>query len=173
MVGQVPGARSSFTYPQLLHDTFDAFYYLYTSMALVGKYLNGEDDAKMALSEIDLNGPNDDDLFLEWLMKYEKLGSKLSLVNLELFDESNPSPIPTYITLDFNYSDVKFESQEFKSILQFVPFFIINYDSMLRKYGSISLPEKEIFCLMEEDWRDGPEKYSLTYHVHENRKHKS
>lgn len=127
---------SSFDIIPLFYDTFKTFYLLYSNIDKLGNYLIHDDLAAAAITEINLDAPNDEKQLLEWLMKYEKLGSELSLFLDEYYNEPNPSPIPKYISPDWTHKHIKVESQEFISILEFVPFFNENYDRMRLEFGS-------------------------------------
>jgi len=127
--------RSSFEVPPLFYETFQIFYDLYNNMKVAGEYLSHEDEAREAVEEININWGNDDDLLVEWLIKYENLGSQLHLFKCDYFNETNYEPLPEYIVPDMEYPHIKIESKEFKSIIQFLPFFTEHYDRMRLKFG--------------------------------------
>jgi len=127
--------RAGFQVIPLFYETFKIFYNLYNNINVAGEYLSHEDEAHEAVEEININWGNGDDLLVEWLIKYENLGSQLYLFKCDYFNETNYEPLPQYIVPDMEYPHIKIESQEFKSIIQFLPFFNEHYDRMRLKFG--------------------------------------
>ena len=127
--------RAGFEVPPLFYETFQIFYDLYNNMKVAGEYLSHEDEAREAVEEINIDWGNDDEQLIEWLIKYENLGSQIYLFKCEYFNETDLEPIPEYIVPDKDYPHIKIESKEFKSIIQFIPFFKEHYNRMRLKFG--------------------------------------
>ena len=162
--------RASFELPPFNCETFNIFYWLYSDIKNAVEYLRQEDEALKAICEINIHGDNDDDQLLEWLMKYEALGSELSSFYYQYFEEPDPDPIPEFIIPSWKYPLLKIPSQEFKSILEFVPFFNENYDKMRLKFGSDPAEDANYPYSGEGMSEDEKNRRSLTYVVNERRK---
>jgi hypothetical protein len=67
--------RLSFDLPPIFYETFITFYSLYNSISDAGKYLNLESQATLALTEINLNQPNEVEKLVAWLLKHKELGN--------------------------------------------------------------------------------------------------
>ena len=165
--------RSSFEVPPLFYETFQIFYDLYNNMKVAGEYLNHEDEAREAVEEINIHWGNDDDQLVDWLIKYENLGSQIYLFDGEYFGETDHEPIPEYKVPDKDYPHIKIESKEFKSIIQFIPFFNGHYDRMRLKFGYN--PKNESIYDNNGDEISEEEKNSrlLAFLVRESRKKKA
>lgn len=164
--------RVGFELPPFFYETFNIFYDLYDDIERANQYLGHEDKAHEALEEININCENDDDQLVEWLIKYEELGSELRHFCEKYFREPDPDPIPEYIKPVWKYPLLKVASQEFKSIIEFVPFFNKNYDMMRLKFGSDPKEDMKYPYCGEGISEEEKNRRSLTFNVLESRKKK-
>ena len=164
--------HAGFELPPFFYETFNIFYDLYNDIQKADQYLRHEDVALEAIGEINVNGDNDDDQLVEWLMKYEELGAELSSFYRQYFREPDPDPIPEYIIPAWKYPLLKVASQEFKSIIEFVPFYNVNYDRMRLKFGSDHAEDMKYPYCGEGISEEEKNRRSLTYNVLETRKKK-
>ena len=134
------------------------FYWLYSRIDNLKKYLNSDLFAKKAIAEFENIDLNNETQLLNWLVRYEKTGEHLSLFMYDDFDIENPELRPYFIIEHF-----KISTSDFKYVAKFKSLFDERYRLMLEKYVTFTEEEKNESINQNSEMV----KYfnSLSYHI--------
>jgi len=141
-------------YPFLQMENFN---YLFFILSQFKFYVELNDDCIKANQEYIVTDISNEDALLEWLIKYEKIGTSLEVIKetpLNIYD--NEEEFETGFVTVHDGFNVKISTSDFTNVLDFFGNFFSPYMKMLEKYG------EEIDPAMNENINEDFE-FSLEY----------
>lgn len=119
----------TFELPPLLYNAFDKFYTLYWQIEEISSYLKFNSEASKAIQEYNFLNIENEGLLLAWLIKYESLGTDLTLLLVDHF--YNEEELKSgYVQLRNNFN-LKISVSDFKDVIHFNQIFDDHYWEMV------------------------------------------
>jgi len=140
----------TFELPPLLYNAFDKFYTLYWQVQDISSYLKFNSEANNAIKEYNSLNIENEGLLLGWLIKYESLGTDLSLLLVDHF--YNEEELKSgYVQLRNNFN-LKISVSDFTFVILFNQLFDNHYWEMLDKYSTIEKDDQYSLKEMIDDY---------------------
>jgi hypothetical protein len=136
-----------------------SFYWLYSRIYEIYKFLEIENEAKIGVNEfksIDVN--NEVDL-LKWLVKYEHLYYELLLLCANIVTEESLQTGNSILHKDYN---IYFKTDILKNCIELEELIDKHYNEKLNKYNTLTKEEQENKMPFDDDYEDTS---SLKYHL--------